>query len=970
MKRMTIRAMMFCTVLAAAATAQAAAITSAKLTSLSAVVNTPDGPRQLAGLEVETEGLDEVTCRISMAGWAEPQVSTLRLPPGKQRRDLQIPMVAEAGTARVRLAGGQVTHEFETTLRPPRQWFVYLVQHTHTDIGYTWRQSEILPEHLRYIDEVLDLCDATDGHPDDARFRWTCEVSWTLREYLARRPAAQIERLRQRLAEGRLEMAGMFLNMSEIATESSLAASLQHIGRVSEQLGVPVRTAMQNDVNGAGWCLPDYFSGMGIRYLSMGINKTRSILPFDKPTAFWWESPSGKRTLAWRPDHYMTGNFWGIHDVNEEYFRPRFLDYLRSLEDRQYPFDRISVQYSGYFTDNSRPSARVSDAVKAWNEKYAWPRLRLATAGEFLEYVEKNHADALPVHRQAWPDWWTDGFGSAARETAESRDIHAGLHTTQGLLALAATLGADLSPEAPKRIAGVREGLLFYDEHTFGAAESIHNPMSSSSLLQWGEKASFVWEASKQAGMLREEAFGALGRYLPRSNDPALVVFNTLNWPRTGLVSVLLDSAVVQRGKQVQLVDLASGQPALVQGLQDGPHGTTAEIWAQDVPPLGYKAYRIEVLDQDRAPLPPHEAGPGKLENAHYALTLNPQTGAVVSLRDKRSGRELVDASAEWNLGQLIYERIEGTRDFDKPEAFRRTTVRDVKLVDGVAGPIFRSIGFEAAMDGCAEANGARGEIRLYEPARQIELRYTIRKSPVVEAEAVYVALPFRCPDGQVVYEAQGGCVTPGRDQIPGSSSDWHTVQRFAAVRSPESQIVCASNRIPLMQFGEINLGKWQPVARVAKPHLYSWVMNNYWFTNFRATQEGEFSWSYHLTSSSDASNAPATRFGWNTCVPMGARVILPGPANNQPAQRSMLRCDAPNLLLVETRPATAGDGIVLHWREIEGNPARLDMGNQPFSSAVQSVDEVNVLEQPLRRTASTISFKPYEVKLVKVTLR
>ena len=76
---------------------------------------------------------------------------------------------------------------------------------------------------------------------------------------------------------------------------------------MKDDFGFSVHTAMQNDVNGAGWCLVDYFSDSGIRYLTMGINKTRSILPFDKPTTFWWESPSGKRMLAYRADHYHLG---------------------------------------------------------------------------------------------------------------------------------------------------------------------------------------------------------------------------------------------------------------------------------------------------------------------------------------------------------------------------------------------------------------------------------------------------------------------------------------------------------------------------------------------------------------------------------------------------------------------------------------------------------------------------------------
>ncbi len=59
-------------------------------------------------------------------------------------------------------------------LEPIKKWTVFLVQHAHTDIGYTRPQTEILPEHLRFIDFALDFCDLTDHYPDDARFRWTC----------------------------------------------------------------------------------------------------------------------------------------------------------------------------------------------------------------------------------------------------------------------------------------------------------------------------------------------------------------------------------------------------------------------------------------------------------------------------------------------------------------------------------------------------------------------------------------------------------------------------------------------------------------------------------------------------------------------------------------------------------------------------------------------------------------------------
>ena len=98
------------------------------------------------------------------------------------------------------------------TIAPVKKWEVYLVQHSHTDIGYTRPQSEILAEHMRYIDYALDYCDQTDELPDAAKFRWTCESAWVRREYLRSRPSSQVERFKKRIEEGRIEVTGMFLS--------------------------------------------------------------------------------------------------------------------------------------------------------------------------------------------------------------------------------------------------------------------------------------------------------------------------------------------------------------------------------------------------------------------------------------------------------------------------------------------------------------------------------------------------------------------------------------------------------------------------------------------------------------------------------------------------------------------------------------------------------------------------------------
>jgi alpha-mannosidase len=942
-------------------------VSEVRITPTPIIKNTQQGERQLVYAEIVSGGLSNVTCSIAKEEWQKPQEIFIKtVPAGNHKVELAVPVITKTEQAKVTLTSlDKILDEQNIVLPKADKWTVYLVQHVHTDIGYTRPQTEILPEHLRFIDTALDYCDKTDHYPDDARFRWTCEVTWPVREYLNRRPPQQKQRLLKRIKEGRIEIAGMFLNMSELATESALAASLQPIKQLKQE-GFPVQTVMQNDVNGIGWCLVDYFSDIGIKYLTMGINKTRSVLPFDRPTPFWWESPSGKRLLSFRADHYHVANYWKLHEANFDMFEPGLLDYLANLKKIDYPFNQIAIQFSGYNTDNSPPSTRACDLVKEWNERYVWPRLRIATAQEYMAYVEENHADELPVYRAAWPDWWTDGFGSAARETAKARKTHNALQVSESLLSMASVLGAEMSPGAGLRAAAVNDALLFYDEHTFGAAESISDPMAENSMEQWGEKSSYVWEAVKKQGLVREEALGLLQDYAPASEIPMVMVFNTMSWARSGLLEIFIDHELLPVDSEFQILDKQTQKPVKVQPIKSRSEGTYWALWADDIPAMGFRTFEIIVKGKNQGIPLQNSLNGDVLENTFYKMEIDPLTGSITSLYDKELKQELVDQQSSWDLGQFIYERITQGRDFN-PDRFKRTTLRNIEMQAGSTGPIWKSIVLSADADGCEEGKGLTIEFKLFETEKKLEMAFQMRKERKENAEACYVALPFQLEGGKIIYEAQGGLVTPGKNQIPGSSSDWNTVQNFTTIRNESSQIVTASQQVPLVQFGEINLGKWQYIAHVEKPHIYSWIMNNYWFTNFRAFQEGEFKWHYSITSTSDTSNTAATRFGWSACNPLVSRVIASSKEGSGDPTLSALQFDASNVLLVNAKPVE--NGILLHLREVEGKTASLSLKNNIVPNNLSAVDEVNVLNETLHKDVSTISFKPFEVKFVKFEL-
>ena len=529
---------------------------------------------------------------------------------------------------------------------------------------------------------------------------------------------------------------------------------------------------------------------------------------------------------------------------------------------------------------------------------------------------------------------------------------------------MAKLLGAKIPTKTMERISAVQDALLFYDEHTFGAAESISDPMAENSMVQWGEKSSYVWEAVKKEGLLREEAFGFLQPFLPRLSESTIAVFNTLNWQRSGLIEVFIDEEILPRENEFRIIDVTTGEEIPAQMIKSRTEGSYWALWAKDIPPFGFKILRIIVDDKKQIYSAESNSKISGLESNFYKLKIDSKTGAVTSLYDKELGVELVDQKSKWDLGQFIYEKLHTGRDFSK-DAFERFSLNNVKVDFISDGSIWKSLHISADTKGCDEKNGMKIEIRLYEVEKRIELLFQMRKKRTYESEACYVAFPFNLPDGKIIYEAQGGLVTPGETQLPGSSSDWQTFQNFVAIRNNKSQIIFGSRQTPLVQFGDINLGKWQHITKIEKPHIYSWVMNNYWFTNFRASQEGEFRWSYYITSKKGKSNTEALHFAMNSNTPLVPRVLPPGTGSNRAANISTLNLNAPNVVLITARPSYYDNSVILHLREIEGNSAILNLKDQIKN--VKFIDEVNVIEELMEKDITAINFEPFDVKFVKL---
>jgi hypothetical protein len=911
---------------------------------------------------------------------------------GLQSFQLMYPVVTQDKKIEIQLSSVELNLSTSIVLKPIRKWNVNFVQHSHTDIGYTRSQMEILAEHLRYIDYALDYCDATDDFPESSKFRWTCEASWAVDEYLNSRPKSQIDRLKQRVKEGRIEVTGMYFNFSELPDEQTLVASLAPIKSITEK-GIPVTSAMQNDVNGIGWCMNDYFNTIDIKYLNMGTHGHKALISFDTPMAFWWVSPSGKKMLAFRAEHYMIGNTaFGVHLKDFENFERSLLRYLIQLDTKKYPYNRVAIQHSGFLTDNSPPSIMASNLIKQWNEKYEWPKIETAVVSDFFKDIERNHGNDLVEIKAHWPDWWTDGFASGAREVAAARNAHVEMIASQGGLAMAKLLGAKMPKGIKDRIMEANKALLFYGEHTFGAAESISDPYGEASMEQREVKESYAWEAYRRSKMISEEALGLLNEFISKEAEPSLIIYNTLNWKRDGLVTLFIDYQQVPAGKKMELVD-DNGKKYPAQILKRWHGGAYWSVFVNDIPSFGFKKFIIKIknesshLDSHTSKLP-HEHNPSpiysemnnqlSLDNDWYSITLDKNKGTVSQLYDKELRKTLIDENATYSLGEFILEKL-GSREqlqsqmlpngsrFGHLTDYSRSPLDSVWLSAIEEGDIWNTIQFKGTSETTYEASDAfTFEIRMYKTTKRIDFTYALKKKPILSPESFYIAFPFDLKNGKIHLEVAGGTMEAGVDQIPGSANDWNTIQNFVTVKNEKEQIVLVSHEAPIMQFGNINTGRFKYKAVPDDTHIYSWPMNNYWTTNFNADQRGMFTWTYNFTSLANSANQEATKFSWQNRIPFLARVIPKG-VKEKPKQNeiSILSGIPKNVLLISATPLEKENAVLFHFREV-GNksssflPINLLRNNAKWH-------QTNVLGNK-EKEIELIEMDPLESKFYKLT--
>jgi alpha-mannosidase len=838
----------------------------------------------------------------------------------------------------VKVAGKSIGKK-TVTIKPVRKWEVYLLHHSHVDIGYTHVQTEVERMHWRYFEQVIELARKSADYPPRSQFKWNVEVLWAVDSYLKQASKEKREQFIEAVKKGWIALDALYGNeLTALCRPEELIRLVDYAKKLKQRYGFTIDSAMITDVPGYTWGIVPVLAQSGVKYFSVGPNRGHRIGYTlsswgDKP--FYWESPSGKQNiLCW-----VAGEGYSLFHSGR-LSGGRLLEYLKRLEESEYPYDMLQVRYS-IGGDNGPPDPGLSDFVKNWNEKYAYPKLVVSTAGEMCREFERRYGDRIPKARGDFTPYWEDGAGSSARETSLNRDAAERLVQAEALWAM-------LNPAkypAEDFYKAWREVIL-YDEHTWGAHYSISQPDSDFTKAQWKIKQAFALEADAQSHKLLNAVLA--GHRSKSKKVSAIDVFNTCSWPRTDLV--ILPKDLRLSGDMIKDED---GRLVLSQRLATGE----LAFMADNVPPFGAKRY-IFGTSGSGAPIVRQriEAHGTQLSNDLLTVAVEDKTGAITSLKRKGISANLVNGKSKLGLNDYFY--VAG-RDPKEPKRNG-----PVKISVKERGMVVASLLIESDAPGC---NKLSREVRLVAGMDRVDIINIIDKQKIYAQEAVHLAFAFNVPKGIMRMDTPWAVVQPEVDQLDGACKNYFTIQRWVDVSNKDYGVTWATVDAPLVEVGVITNDPRGGVGWIKKIEpsttLYSYVMNNYWETNYKAGQEGPTTFRYSIMPHRAFDSGKASKFAVEQSQPL---IVVPVD-EKAPVHRSILSVEPACVIVTAFKPSEDGKAWIVRLFNTADQPEKAGLvWEEP---APETVWLSNFAEEQVSKVTEPVNMAGYEIVTLRVSL-
>jgi alpha-mannosidase len=590
-----------------------------------------------ARVHVEGQGLSTPS-PVHGAGYAEVGVATHGATPGTT-----LPATVVIDSDRT---------DFELTVAEPG-WTMHLVSHFHydpvwwnTQAAYTvaWDELDFPGSHrgarqLAGFDLVRAHLDLALAEPD---YRFVLAEVDYLKPYWDTFPQDRAI-LRRLLTEGRIEVMGGTYNEPNTNLtdpETTIRNFVHGMGFQRDVVGAQPATTWQLDAFGHDPAFPGFAADAGLTSSSWARGPFHQWGPMEKtaggkgdptrmqfPSEFEWISPSGRGLFtSYMTDHYGSG--WSLDsaptlEAAGEAAYQLFLE-LKKVSAAKH----VLLPVGGDYTP---PNKWITDLHKEWARRYVWPRFICSLPKDFFAGVRAELTargqEPTPQTRDMNPIYTGKDVSYIDTKQAQ-RAAEAAVLEAEPFAAFATILAGVDYPDAALAKAWVQ---LAYGAHHDAITGSESDQVYLDLVTSWRD-------AHDLAVGIRSNALTILSKLvaLPPGAGTPVVVWNPLNHSRTDTVSVRFATSGV-----IVTDDTGAELPALVER-------DTVTFLASDVPPLGWRVFRLSEASRDDQGWV--AVGGETAASDRFQVTVDPaRGGGVRSLVELTTGQELITPGAVGN---------------------------------------------------------------------------------------------------------------------------------------------------------------------------------------------------------------------------------------------------------------------------------------------------------------------------------
>lgn len=740
---------------------------------------------------------------------------------------------------------------------------ILCMHHSHLDIGYTHPQTLLLELQRDYIDQAIDLCLSTSNYPEESKFRWTCEATYPVLKWLQTATDERKAQFKKLIKDKQISVTVMPMHTTPLCNTAQMDYMLKLSADLSKCLDIPISTAINHDVNGQPWTMSQMLLDSGIDFYITGINIHFGGIPFKRPAVFRWETPDRRELLTFLGEHYsLFSQFLNTSLSDTGLMDKGIKDYVNRLEQGGYNYDFAFLTATNPpLYDNNSPDAGLAELINKYNQEGHEYTVRFVTPEMLREKVLSINKNDIPVHKGDWTDYWNFGCGSSAKETRVNRRAKETIRKAELLEAFSGSPGAFYDRAKDEAYINA----VMFDEHTWGASQSISDPDDEEVYSQRMHKSQMAYKAAdlsayllgRQAEQLAENAF--------QSDQPdGIIVVNTSSTEQE--IELKVPETFLEKGRHLSAIRMKRLLPYNSKDEDYKYFGT------EKLPPFSWTKIPFSVLEQNRAAKPAEAKGykitGNSIETPYYRMTFNPATGRIEQLYDLSSDWAMLDKNSQWTLFEYVRETIDPLYNEEHRSTFfprdvelgnrsvsvwnhnwkgrRQSAERILKWhIEEEANSVSFVMEFEAE-----GVEALKQKITFSTLHSRIKFKAYMKKENFTKPEGIYFAFPLNINGGwKSRFDTAGTFIELDREQLGKVSRDWVTVDQTVSIYDDEKGIVLACPDAPMVQIGDFNFGREsQSIERKENPLLLAWPMNNYWDTNFWISQPGPIQLSYEMT--------------------------------------------------------------------------------------------------------------------------